>query len=99
MCKACRHCDGAFAYSNAVLYCYRSFRRVADWFKIVIFFLAAGTAYFSETRLLNGKNFFCKSPPVAFAVLCIIAAAFVFLTFAPPKIPLFRDPVTGSYGV
>lgn len=70
-----------------------------DWFNIAIFFLAAGAAYFSETRLLNGNNSFCKSPPIAFAVLCIIAAAFAVLTFAPPKIPLFRDPITGSYGI
>lgn len=70
-----------------------------DWFNIVIFLLAAGAAYFSEIRLLNGNKSFCKSPPVAFAVLCLIAAAFAVLTFAPPKIPLFRDPVTGSYGV
>lgn len=70
-----------------------------DWFNIVIFLLAAGAAYFSEIRLLNGNKSFCKSPPVALAVLCLIAAAFAVLTFAPPKIPFFRDPVTGSYGV
>lgn len=71
----------------------------ADWFNIVIFFLAAGAAYYLETKLLKREIGFCKSPITAFIVLCLIALAFVALTFVQPKIPLFIDPTTNSYGI
>jgi len=32
-------------------------------------------------------------------VLILLAAAFTVFTFAPPRIPIFRDPLTGSYGI
>ena len=35
---------------------------------------------------------------VAVTVLCLIALAFSLWTFVPPRIPLFQDPVTGTYG-
>jgi hypothetical protein len=34
--------------------------------------------------------------PIALAVLAIL---FVLFTFYPPQFPLFRDPVTGGYGI
>lgn len=69
-----------------------------DWFNIVIFFIAAGVAYLFECLILNNK-FFCKSPMIAFVVLCLIAVIFVIMTFVQPKIPLFRDMTTGKYGI
>lgn len=71
----------------------------ADWFNIVIFFIAAGAAYYSEALFLNNEMCLCKSPKVAFTVMCAIGILFIVLTFIQPKIPLFRDPVTGTYGV
>ena len=35
---------------------------------------------------------------IAAAALALIGALFVIFTFVPPKIPLFRDPLTGGYG-
>jgi len=34
--------------------------------------------------------------PIALVVLGIL---FVLFTFYPPQVPLFRDPVTGGYGI
>jgi len=34
--------------------------------------------------------------PIALAILCIL---FVLCTFYPPRLPLFRDSVTGGYGI
>ena len=31
--------------------------------------------------------------------LFLIALAFILFTYDPPHIPLFRDPVTGAYGI
>ena len=71
----------------------------ADWFNIAIFFIAAGAAYHIETVLFKKMNIFCKSQTTAFAVLCIIGLMFIVFTFVQPKIPLFTDPVTGTYGM
>lgn len=70
----------------------------ADWFNITIFFLAAGIVYWLETKLFESE-FKCPlgSGP-AIALVCLIGTAFTVLTFVPPRIPLFQDPVTGTYG-
>ncbi len=74
------------------------FGTTPDWVNIVIFFVTAAISYLAETRLLKENNIACKHPGVALAVLCFIALIFVVFTFATPCIPLFQDPVTGTYG-
>lgn len=69
----------------------------ADWFNIAIFFLAAGVSLWAETRLFTRKKPLLKDRQ-AVAGIILIAALFTAATFFPPHIPLFRDPVTGSYG-
>lgn len=71
----------------------------ADWFNIVIFFIAAGVAYYLEYQLLKREINFCKSSFTAFLILCLIALLFIVLTFVQPKIPLFQYPTTVSYGI
>ncbi len=70
-----------------------------DWVNIAIFFVSAALAYLYETRLFNKSTFNCKSPKLAFMLLLVIALLFVIFTFAAPKLGLFRDPVTGTYGL
>ena len=70
----------------------------ADWFNIVIFFIATAVSYITETTFLNKGKACLFSSNAAFAVLCALAVVFIFLTFFPIKIPLFKDPVTGLYG-
>jgi len=69
-----------------------------DWLNITIFFLAAMVVYRLETRLLeSGKA--CRLPGWAGVLgLLLLALVFTAATFFPPQIPLFRDPVTGTYG-
>lgn len=70
----------------------------ADWFNIAIFFLAAGGAYFLEYRLLR-RGFGASRPQfLPAALLLLMGVAFWIFTFFPPRIPLFQDPITGSYG-
>ena len=71
----------------------------ADWFNIVIFFIAAGAAYYIENLLFENGAGCCKAPQIAFAALCLIAVLFAVLTFVQPEIPLFQDPTTGEYGI
>lgn len=70
-----------------------------DWFNIALFFVCAAIAYIYETRLFNSEKLRCKSPKLAITALCVIALLFVVFTFATPEIGIFRDPLTGTYGV
>ncbi len=70
----------------------------ADWFNITLFFLAAGLVYWVETKLFQ-RQFVCKlGEKRAILLLFLLVIAFTVLTFLPPQIPLFADPITGTYG-
>lgn len=70
----------------------------ADWFNITIFFIAAAVVYWAETKLFQ-RGFSCPlGGKTAVFLIVLIAAAFTALTFVPPHIPFFQDPITGTYG-
>lgn len=89
----------ALAVIPALYYTYTGALGVeADWFNITIFFIAAGTAFRLETALFR-RGKVCPLPQwLAAALIAAIGAAFLVFTFAPPEIPLFRDPIDGSFG-
>ncbi|MBE6601334.1 MAG: hypothetical protein E7637_02360 [Ruminococcaceae bacterium] len=70
-----------------------------DWINITIFFIAAAISYLYETRQFNGESTSCKRPTYALALLCVIAVLFVVFTFQAPKIGIFKDPLTSTYGI
>ena len=68
------------------------------WFNITIFFLAAGVAFYWETRRLQA-DWTCRLPDcLTLGGMLLIGLLFLVFTFQPPRIPLFRDPITQSYG-
>ena len=70
----------------------------ADWLNIATFFVVAAAVSGAETFLMNSCSSTCNSPKTAVLILLLIAVTFVVFTFLPPELPLFQDPVTGSYG-
>ena len=70
-----------------------------DWINIAIFFISAAIVYIYEARALEKENTACKSPRLAFATLCVIALLFVIFTFNTPELGIFKDPLTGTYGI
>ena len=71
----------------------------ADWFNITIFFLAAGAAYYLESKLFQ-SSVSCTVPSgISFGLLLLIGLLSVLFTFCTPVIPLFADPRTGRYGI
>ena len=70
-----------------------------DWLNIAIFFISAAIAYLYETKQFNENKSPCRSPKSAIIALAMIAALFIIFTFATPKLGIFRDPLTGSYGI
>ena len=70
-----------------------------DWVNITIFFIAAAIVYLYETRMLNKDEFVCRSPKLSIGILIVIALLFITFTFKTPTLKIFRDPVTGEYGI
>jgi hypothetical protein len=73
--------------------------RSPDWLNIAIFFLSAAMAYIYETRLFIANTFYGKNQKLALAALCGVALLFVLFTFRTPEIGIFKDPLTGTYGI
>jgi len=69
-----------------------------DWVNIAIFVVSAAIGYLAENLILKKCNLSCKSSAGAIAVLVAVALLFVVFTFATPQIPIFQDPISGTYG-
>jgi len=66
---------------------------------IAIFVVAVVVGQLVSYRLLIASPLpkrLNRFAPIALAVLAIL---FVLFTFYPPQFPLFRDPVSGGYGI
>ena len=76
-----------------------AFGKSPDWYNITIFFQAAAATFLWETaQLKEGKP--CGLPSkYAFSIWLLLAAAFILFTFNPPMLPLFQDPIDGSFGI
>ena len=74
------------------------FGQSPDWINIAIFYITAALVFLFE-RWDFKQDRHCKSPQLAFAVIYLLGVLFAVFTFAPPQIPLFRDPLTGTYGI
>ena len=70
-----------------------------DWINIAIFFISAAIAYIYETRQFNNGTTVCKKYRFAITILSVIALLFVVFTFKTPEIEIFKDPLTGNYGI
>ena len=84
----------------AVYYTYTGILGIkADWFNIAIFFLTAAAVYWLEAKLFQ-KGFTCRiGAKTAVLVILLMGVIFTVFTFSTPHIPLFEDPLAGTYGV
>ena len=97
--KACGILSGLAAIP-VLFYTYNGvIGRSPDWLNIVIFFLATALAFLLESRLFRKEKPCASSAKWMIAVLGAIAALFVIFTFATPRIGIFLDPLTGTYGI
>ena len=70
-----------------------------DWINIAILFISAAIVYIYEARELYRDKTRCDGPTRAFLSLAAIASLFVIFTFITPELGIFRDPITGSFGI
>ena len=83
-----------------IFYTYNGmFGKSPDWINISIFFVAAATTFIYEPKHLKHDDHSIISNRIALMVFGLISAAFILFTFFTPEIPLFMDPITGTYGI
>ena len=70
-----------------------------DWINIAIFFLAALGGYLAQALLLRREQAPSCLPWLAPVLLSLLCLAFVLFTFYPPRLEIFRDPLTGTFGI
>ena len=70
-----------------------------DWLNIAIFFISAFFAFRYQAAWFKKESTSCAFPRLAFAGLLGIALLFALFTFFPPELGLFRDPISGTYGI
>lgn len=70
----------------------------SGWFNVTIFFIAAGASFGLENKLFQQENAFRLHSRTALILIYMVGILFTVLTFLPPHIPFFKDPITGSYG-
>ena len=71
----------------------------SDLINVAIFFVAAAMSFAYQTMKISKNARACKFRYAGLILLCFIGAAFVIFTFNAPHIGLFRDPITGGYGI
>ena len=90
---------GGLVLIPVVYYTYSGILGVSvDWFNITIFFIAAGVSYYLETKLFSKQRLSPIPGWGCVGVLFLLVILYTVLTFYPPRIPIFQDPVTGTYG-
>ncbi len=68
-----------------------------DWINISLFFISVIFGQFIVLKNLNNKkNIKLQN---AIIILIIFLLMFIIFTFTPPKIGLFKNPITGTYGI
>ncbi|MCM1285520.1 MAG: DUF6512 family protein [Acetobacter sp.] len=68
-------------------------------FNIASFFIGIFTAFAIDYSLINSKKFVKHKNTIAIILFTAMALLFFIFTFAPPFIPLFRDPISYTYGI
>ncbi|MBR6806917.1 MAG: hypothetical protein IKM46_00910 [Clostridia bacterium] len=83
-----------------IFYTYNgTFGRSPDFVNIAIFFISAAAAYFYEARKFEKRDLAWCPQRFSLAIIVLIGALFAIFTFYPPRLPLFSDPLTGTFGI
>ncbi len=75
------------------------FGTTPDWINITIFFLSVIISFVYENRHLEKSDVLCKYSEESIFLFCVISIIFFLFTFFPPEIPLFKDPISNTYGL
>jgi hypothetical protein len=66
---------------------------------ILIFGVAIAVGQLGSYKLLTSRQLPQSLNRIALIAIVLLAFVFPLLTYYPPRLELFRDPVTGGYGI
>jgi hypothetical protein len=66
---------------------------------ILIFVVAVIVGQLVSYKVLTYRRLPDVLSMISLVALVLLVVAFVLFTFYPPHLPLFRDPITGEYGI
>jgi hypothetical protein len=66
---------------------------------ISTFVVAVVIGQLSSYKLLTYRKLSKNFDRISLIILVLLGIAFVLFTFYPPQLPIFRDPITGKYGI
>ena len=69
------------------------------WLDILIFFIAVCVGQVSSYLLLAAGRQHGRPGWFSLLAVALLGASFVVFTFWPPRLPIFRDSVSGRYGL
>lgn len=92
---------GGIIFTIAFYYSYQGITGSESMFvDILSFYIGVGFSFLISYMIT--KNFGKSSnllSNISIFALILIASVFIIFTFAPPLIPLFKDPLTSTYGI
>lgn len=69
------------------------------WLDIAMFVAAIALSQFVSYRIITSKNDYSRYKGISIIMIVILTTAFSLFTFFPPKLELFKNPHTGTYGI
>lgn len=69
------------------------------WLDISLFVLAIALSQLISYRIITSTKNYSKYNGLSLILLIILTAAFSLFTYFPPKLELFKDTPTGTYGI
>ncbi len=85
----CAKAVGFLVGIGAILVLYYTYTGIlgvnADWFNILIFFIASAISFYIETKIMNDNHKCFTTPTISKLIILIIGILFLIFTFFPPK--------------
>jgi hypothetical protein len=69
------------------------------FFDILLFVLGTAVTQLAGLNIYSKRKAARSSLVLAAAFILLLVGLLIIFTFSPPQIPLFEDPITGSYGI
>jgi len=66
---------------------------------ILTFVIAVIVGQLASYKLLTYRKLHDRLNSISLVALVLLGLAFVIFTFYPPHLPIFKDPITGEYGI
>ena len=77
-----------------------SYSKVLGTINILSFFIGVSVAFLVDSKMQKSSTFDdLYYNVIGISLFVLLTIMFILFTFAPPLIPLFKDPISDTYGI